>query len=330
MNPEMMSEHQKRIAEFMRLAGQDLPDHVTVPSREVRELRARLILEEAIETIDALGFCAEVVIRNDGSQLMKGPIVVAHDRGYNLTQVADGCADISVVTVGTLLAFGIADKPLLEEVDRSNLAKFELPKCAACNTLMSHAMDSNYCCTNEDCESEKMVRGPYRRDDGKWIKGPNWTPPDIDGAILKSNDPSVSSLLPSASFCEVAEEAYIKQRTLDHWRHPWVASEAEQRWPPDLLDRAKEHLVAHHEFEAAAVVVAAILRIQAGVPASLVPVPIEDMTRSIDVQRVQCHHCRGILSQKLVKDMLSEARRKEVFRCPECMKILNGKDLIYA
>lgn len=305
MNPEMMSEHQKRIAEFMRLAGQDLPDRITVPSREVRELRARLILEEAIETIDALGFCAEVVIRDDGSQRMKGPIVVAHDRGYNLAQIADGCADISVVTIGTLLAFGIADKPLLEEVDRSNLAKFDWPKCQQHGLKMAPISDSAglYRCLSPDgCVYQ--THGPYKRADGKWMKSPDWTPPDIDEAILKSNDPPM--------------DAYHQIPT------------AAERWPPDLLDRAKEHLVSHHEFEAAAVVVAAIRRIQAGEPAPLVPVPIEDMTRSIDVQRVQCHHCRGILSQKLVKDMLSEARRKDIFRCPNCMGILNGKDLIYA
>lgn len=307
MNPEMMSEHQQRIAEFMKLAGQDLPDHITVPSREVRELRARLILEEAIETIDALGFCAEVIIRGDGSQQTTRPMLIAHDRGHNITQIADGCADISVVTIGTLLAFGIADKPLLEEVDRSNLAKFELPKCTAHPDMqMEDIGEGNYRCFNitNSYRCAYHARGPYRRADGKWIKGPDWKEPDIDEAILKSNDPPMDT-------------------------YPQIPTAAE-RWPPDLLDRAKEHLVSHHEFEAAAVVVAAIRRIQAGVPAPLVPVPIEDMTRSIDVQRVQCHHCRGILSQKLVKDMLSEARRKDIFRCPDCLKILNGKELIYA
>lgn len=137
MNPANMTEHQDRIAEFMKLAGQAL-----LPSEAIRKLGAWLILEEALETIDALGFCAEVVIKDDGSQQMKSPILVAHDRGPNLTSIADGCADTSVVTIGTLLACGIADKPLLEEVDRSNLAKFELPKCPTEGAILDGSNDN--------------------------------------------------------------------------------------------------------------------------------------------------------------------------------------------
>jgi predicted HAD superfamily Cof-like phosphohydrolase len=70
-------------------------------------------------------------------------------------EVVDGCADISVVTIGTLIAFGVDDETVLEEVDASNLRKFE--------------------------------PGSYRREDGKWIKPPSWTPPDIEGAIERGN-----------------------------------------------------------------------------------------------------------------------------------------------
>ena len=48
------SEHQQRVDEFMRLAKQNLPAVPTEPSEEVRLLRAKLIFEEAVETIRAL------------------------------------------------------------------------------------------------------------------------------------------------------------------------------------------------------------------------------------------------------------------------------------
>jgi len=56
-----------------------------------------------------------------------------------------------VVTIGTLIAFGVDDEPVLEEVDQANLRKFG--------------------------------PGSYERDDGKWIKPPDWTPPDILGVL---------------------------------------------------------------------------------------------------------------------------------------------------
>lgn len=143
----MRSKHQRRIEDFMRLAGQHVVYSPHTPSETIRYLRAALILEEALETIKALGFKASTTGASP-----KDFILDACDE-CNLIEVADGCADISVVTIGTLSAFGISDKPLLKEVDESNLRKFG--------------------------------PGGYRRDDGKWIKPPDWKVPDIEG-VLKS------------------------------------------------------------------------------------------------------------------------------------------------
>ena len=41
-----------------------------------------------------------------------------------MVKIVDGCADVSVVNIGCLLACGIADVPILEEVDQNNLSKF--------------------------------------------------------------------------------------------------------------------------------------------------------------------------------------------------------------
>lgn len=139
------STHQRRVEEFMKLVGQDLPAKPVIPSLEVRRLRATLILEEALETIKGLGFsvsqphdCAPLKIQEDGEP--------------DLIEIVDGCADISVVTIGTLSSCGVADAAVLAEVDINNIAKFG--------------------------------PGGYRREDGKWVKPPGHKPPDIAGILL--------------------------------------------------------------------------------------------------------------------------------------------------
>lgn len=138
----------------MQKVGQATPSSPVVPDEKTRLLRAKLILEEAIETIRAMG--VGVRLRDTGGQ---GGVVTVDpeelsfyiDGEVDLEEVVDGCADISVVTIGTLIAFGVDDEPVLEEVDQANLRKFG--------------------------------PGSYEREDGKWIKPPGWTPPDILGVL---------------------------------------------------------------------------------------------------------------------------------------------------
>lgn len=139
----------------MHHAGQETPAAPTIPDEETRVLRAKLILEEALETVKALGVGVRVTT-DDGREVDFHHVdhldfFPAGD--VDLEGVVDGCADISVVTVGTLIAFGVDDEPVLEEVDMANLRKF--------------------------------APGSYRRDDGKWMKPPGWTPPDIPGVLAR-------------------------------------------------------------------------------------------------------------------------------------------------
>ncbi|MDX1545751.1 MAG: hypothetical protein R3247_02115 [Rhodothermales bacterium] len=149
----MPTPHHQRVSAFMQHAGQDTPAHPTIPDEATRVLRAKLILEEALETVRALGVGVRVTTE-DGREVdfdHVDHLDFVADGAVDLEGVADGCADISVVTVGTLIAFGLDDEPLLEEVDAANLRKFG--------------------------------EGGYRRADGKWMKPPGWTPPDIRGVI---------------------------------------------------------------------------------------------------------------------------------------------------
>lgn len=139
----------------MQKASQETPGEITIPNTDVRILRAKLILEEALETIEALGVAVYLRPKPNADPALTGryagEFVFYSDGDVNLEGVVDGCADISVVTVGTLIAFGVDDEPVLEEVDRANLRKFG--------------------------------PGGYRREDGKWMKSPDWYPPDVLGAM---------------------------------------------------------------------------------------------------------------------------------------------------
>jgi len=155
-NRLLKTEHQRRVEEFMGKAGQAVPPHPTKPTATVCQLRARLIMEEAMETIKALGI--DLRLRRDVEEhgfLEFDDIAFLPTGEFDMVEVADGCADISVVTIGTLSACGIADGPLLREVDESNLRKFG--------------------------------PGSRRREDGKWLKPEDWQPPDIE-RVLKEQE----------------------------------------------------------------------------------------------------------------------------------------------
>lgn len=140
------SEHYKRIEQFMRLAKQETPNSPKIPSRDVLKLRAKLIFEEALETINALGMTLEA--DRDCRYTFQ---IVDEGKEPDLIEVVDGICDISVVSYGTLISLGVTDKEVIELVDNNNLAKF----------------------------------GPGHtiRDDGKLVKPPNHQPPDIAKVI---------------------------------------------------------------------------------------------------------------------------------------------------
>jgi predicted HAD superfamily Cof-like phosphohydrolase len=142
------SPHQDRVEQFMKLANQIVPRFPTIPSEEIRHFRAKMILEEALETIAGLGYA----VIEDGVSGKHGRLTLMPSGEPDLIEIVDGCADVSVVTIGTLSACGVADAAVLFAVDMNNLAKFG--------------------------------PGSYRREDGKWMKPPGHRPPDI-AAILK-------------------------------------------------------------------------------------------------------------------------------------------------
>lgn len=149
---------QQRIERFMGLIGtasQFVPSSPIMPDASIRELRAKLILEECLETVRDLGFAPMINFgeMNGRRYLSKEDIVLVQTGKETLVGIADGCADIAVVTTGTLSACGLSDVSIQECVDMNNL--------------------------------EKFGPGHSFRADGKLIKPPGHKPPDLD-AIIKA------------------------------------------------------------------------------------------------------------------------------------------------
>jgi predicted HAD superfamily Cof-like phosphohydrolase len=131
-----VSDHFLRVVDFMDqctqkgVPNQEVPGEIRMPAEEVRLLRAKLILEEALETVEALG----ISVYNDSEAVdgfqdktvidrEKLTFKASHDP--NMKEIVDGCCDVSVVTMGTLAACGVPDEEFLVIVDENNLAKVE-------------------------------------------------------------------------------------------------------------------------------------------------------------------------------------------------------------
>jgi predicted HAD superfamily Cof-like phosphohydrolase len=149
------------VREFMETFGQEVPVKPTLPDEKTRVLRARLIYEEAMETVRALG-CDLVARGHDGEDVSASFSIEAGDHPVDMVGIADGCADILVVTHGCALACGIDIYPVFNEVHRSNMSKLW---------------------TNEET-GEKEVR---KREDGKVLKSPDYSPADVKGELFKQH-----------------------------------------------------------------------------------------------------------------------------------------------
>lgn len=150
---EFCSQHQKNVELFVEKAGQNCPKNgPEVPDRDTRKLCANLIMEEAIETVEALGF--KVYLYNPPESYKK-PFMLQNfknDEDISLEEIIDGCCDTHVVVTSTLVQCGVPDIPFQEEVDQNNLDKFK--------------------------------DGYSIREDGKLLKSPSHVPPRI-GEILE-------------------------------------------------------------------------------------------------------------------------------------------------
>lgn len=179
---------QQLVKDWMSNFGQDCPATPTIPSLEVRKLRAKLILEEPLETIAELGI--EIKIKEELALLIYLDKYLDIEfcealNKPNLVEIADGLADSLFVVLGTAVACGIDIEPIFKEVCRSNNSKLwktqELTAeiCAEYNTIdMSNGF--------------WLVKDSH----GKVIKSPSYSPPNIQQLLQEqSYKTSVDGLL---------------------------------------------------------------------------------------------------------------------------------------
>lgn len=143
-----MQREQRHIEEFMAKADQARPDRPTMPDLATRRLRVKLVLEELLELAEAYGL---VVLAAPDRIVHKDTVLLEQtDAAPNLRDAYDATLDLLVVTVGTGVAMGTQLEPGWDIVHKTNMAKFN---------------------------------GGYRRADGKWMKPPGWTPPDLQAEL---------------------------------------------------------------------------------------------------------------------------------------------------
>ncbi len=151
-----MSKLREQVAAFHEAMG--VPTRYrpeSIPDDRVR-LRLKLIGEEFIELIAATMGTPEALGANNAEEAIREfrQIVDESPVKVDLVAVADALADLDYVIEGSRLEWGIDGGPIADEVQRSNMSK--------------------------------LVDGkPVVRDDGKILKGPNWSPPDIAGELRK-------------------------------------------------------------------------------------------------------------------------------------------------
>lgn len=116
------------VAAFHRAAGQPVRDVPTVPSDDEVRLRIRLIGEEFCEFLIACGMDQEMVSRIDSyiwnySEPKGGLGELTGE--CDLIATADALTDLSYVITGTCVQMGLPKEALFDEVQVSNMSKFE-------------------------------------------------------------------------------------------------------------------------------------------------------------------------------------------------------------
>ena len=141
----------KMVRAFRRANGDPIVLRPEAPSDERVRLYAGLIAEEAFETVGAM-------YGHDGAFMAHKEAVMQLIRtlppAVDMVEVVDGLGDVDYVVENARQEFGIDGLPIADEIQRTNMAKFE-----------------------EDSW--------IRESDGKRMKPPGWTPPDIAGRLAK-------------------------------------------------------------------------------------------------------------------------------------------------
>lgn len=142
----------ERVKEFHQTFGHPVADAPTIANDDRLVLRLALILEEAIELADAMGFATDDIKDSADYMLNKiGPRV--YEDEIDIVAVADALGDLEYVTNGAALEMGIPLPEVVAEIHRSNMTKL--------------GPDGK----------------PIYREDGKILKGEDYEPPRLAGVL---------------------------------------------------------------------------------------------------------------------------------------------------
>ena len=140
------------VRKFMQAVGQSTPSVPTEPTKEEKILRANLIIEEAIELINALGLTVSSMVPQGEELSSTKDLYFCDDKPFNMVEVVDGCCDLFWVGIGGVaVSCGFSLREPLDEVNRSNLSKID---------------------------------NGYKGENGKWIKGKNYSPAVLSDKVF--------------------------------------------------------------------------------------------------------------------------------------------------
>lgn len=138
----------ERVKEFHEVFGHPIGDKPAIPEDDRQQLRLDLILEEALELADAMGFRVDEVQTYIGRMISRGPVFKP-----DLVGVADALGDLDYVVNGAAIEYGIDLPKVTAEVHRSNMTKL--------------GADGK----------------PIYREDGKILKGEGYEPPNLEKVL---------------------------------------------------------------------------------------------------------------------------------------------------
>lgn len=143
--------HDTPVREFHEVFGRPVSfDPTNTPDIKVRVLRVQMLASELVELARAMGVQLKVDSTEKGTE---DDCVLCHANPagdyYDPIEVADALGDLRYIVDGGNLVCGFPGDLVLREIHRSNMSKL--------------GADGQ----------------PVRREDGKILKGPNYTKPDI-------------------------------------------------------------------------------------------------------------------------------------------------------
>ena len=178
---------QEDIVTLMTQFEQEVKSAPELPDAATRLLRARLVFEEALEFVRACG-CAVAMGGADGAKsTVTNEISVVADPDVmpDFTEYVDGCIDQLVVTYGALNAAGVKAQSAWDEVQSSNMSK-AWPHCSVCDAVLVRGSGEELIhAEGADAHGGnwRTVLKVHKRDDGKFIKAPTYSPANLKRVI---------------------------------------------------------------------------------------------------------------------------------------------------